>query len=66
MRSRRDPFARETLVPVKIQGGKCSWCGQGPQPRHPIYRVVVERDGGRDHMIEGQFCSWGCLDTYHA
>ena len=66
MRARRDPFSRETLQPVietRLNG--CSWCGQIAYPRHPLYAIRIERDGGRSDVIGGTFCGWSCAESYH-
>ena len=70
MRQRRDAFARVTYVPRRIvplpgHDGWCSWCGTGPVPRHPLYVVVVEHDGGRENTLSGAFCTWSCAESYH-
>lgn len=72
MRSRRDSFGRQSFVPVVTiraqQAGfkpSCSWCGQSPAPRRPLYDIMVEPDGGRRHGLEGHFDSWACAEAYH-
>ncbi len=75
MRARRNPFARESYVPVKVPTNDpvlaqlrpitCSWCSQTAWPRHPLYQIRVESDGGRSNVIRGQFCSWADAEAYH-
>lgn len=61
MRRRRDPFARESYIPERVDE-ECSWC---PADSRRVYRIRIERDGGRDACIDGQFCSWACAENYH-
>jgi len=62
MRRRRDPFARETYIPIRHKGGSCHECGS----TRPVYDVKMESDGGRIAMMRGgPFCSWGCAEMYH-
>jgi hypothetical protein len=70
MRRRRDPFARETLVPV-IESTfphtlGCSWCGQPAAKRRPLYMIQVDRDASTREpaCMRGVFCSWDCAEAY--
>ena len=70
MRARRDPFARQTARPTARRENRqssCSWCGQGPAPRRPLYTIVIEDDAGahRNAELRGVFESWACAEAYH-
>jgi len=60
MRQRRDPFARQTLVPVRQLGAECAECGDTRR----VYGVRLDSDGGRTDTLKGSFCSWACAEAY--
>jgi hypothetical protein len=62
----RNPFARETLTrtSVKAYGRTCTWCGS-VSPRGLLFCYHIETDGGRKSTLTGEFCSIGCMRTYH-
>ena len=62
MRSRRDPFARESFVPVRQHNTTCQWCGNAERRAYSVQR---ETDGGRTSSLTGTFCSWSCAESYH-
>jgi hypothetical protein len=57
--------------------GQCVNCGQrdpkdtrshanaDTSPKHRVYSVSVEHDGGRSDTMSGEFCSWDCAEAYH-
>ena len=73
MRARRDPFARVTFRPVKLAPivtatglhVGCTWCGQPPAPRRPLYEIRAEHDGGRKSWLAGRFESWECVESFN-
>lgn len=74
MRRRRDPFARETHLPMRNPDAACAWCGSR-DPRRPaamdadverrIYDLVTEHDAGRRTKWSHAYCSWSCAESYH-
>lgn len=65
MRSRRDSFGRQTLIPERSTRLTCDWCGQQRGKGHPIRDIRCETDGGRSFYLTGGFCSWSCAESYH-
>lgn len=64
----RDPFARQELQRHTVRTfnfPKCSWCGNTNRQGH-LYQYIVESDGGRRFPIAGEFCSVGCMRSYHS
>lgn len=69
----RDPFAREEIHRRAVQcagkGSECQWCGRVRESRkgvRTLYEYRVESDGGRVSVIEGLFCSIGCMRAFHS
>jgi hypothetical protein len=66
----RDPFARQTVYRRRVYATKgCLWCGQShktpSQMRSYNFAYHVESDGGAKRDIAGEFCSIGCMRSYH-
>lgn len=66
----RDPFAREEIHRTGIRptgDESCRFCGVSvwQTPRKRLWRYWIETDGGTKHEISGQFCSIGCMRSYH-
>lgn len=58
-----DPFARFTLYREKCQpNSKCAWCGQVAKF---TYSTQSDGFGASPHTIAGEFCSIGCMRTFH-
>lgn len=60
----RDPFARQTIRKESTKG-VCHWCG-GHNRRGGVYRYYADLDSGHVYYLAGQFCSIGCLNSYHS
>lgn len=62
----RDLFARQTITrkSVPSQPGGCNWCGL-TNYHGKLYQFIVEHDDGRDHPMQGRFCSISCCNSYH-
>ena len=71
MKTKRNPFARQELVPTRVYGIglSCTWCGQAKHTpknkRRYLWTVEVQSDGGSRSQVNGTFCSWDCFDSYH-
>lgn len=46
----------------------CSWCGQNkenPGGKKYLIKYHVESPNGRKFPVSGEFCSFGCMKSYH-
>lgn len=60
----RDPFARQELHKESVKG-TCTNCGSANR-YGKVWKFREETDGGRSSEINGEFCSKGCLESYHS
>ena len=60
----RDPFARQEIHRTMDYRGRCRWCGGNRNGRR-LFKYHIETDGGRKIEIRGEFCSIGCMRSYH-
>lgn len=62
----RDPFARHDVIRQRVDdaSGGCDWCGELSAKRKR-YRYGISPDAGREHFMQGKFCSFSCCKSYH-